>query len=169
MGSLIGGSNPPSSAMKNTGAAFHWIIDILERHRLTYRISGGLAARVYGATRALADIDIEIDDADIPKIVEDVKPFVIFGPARYKDENWELELMTLKYDEQEIDIAGANAKIFNQQTQSWESCSSDLSTVEMKEVFGRIVPVELKDSLLAYKTKIGRAVDIEDIRQLVSK
>ncbi len=155
--------------MKNTQAAFHWIIDILERHKITYKISGGLAARVYGATRALADIDIEIDDADILKLVEDVQAFIIFGPARYKDENWELELMTLKYEGQEIDIAGANAKIFNQQTQSWENCSSDLSTVEMKEVFGRIVPVESEDSLLAYKTKIGRVVDIEDVHQLASK
>lgn len=155
--------------MKDTESAFNWIIDLLEHRGITYRISGGLAARIYGSNRELADIDIEIEDEDIQKLVEDVRTFIIFGPAHYKDEDWDLELMTLKYRGQEIDLAGTQAKIFDKQTQSWSSCSSDLKDVEMKEVFGRTVPVESKESLIEYKTKIGRNVDIEDVRQLTSK
>ncbi|RJQ26550.1 MazG-related protein [Candidatus Parcubacteria bacterium] len=152
--------------MKNTEHAFHWIVDILERHGITYRISGGLAARAYGVNRELADIDIEIADADIPNIVDDVKPYIIFGPARYNDEHWDLELMTLNYEDQEIDIAGIKAKIFNSETKQWEPCSDNLESIEIKEVFGRKVPIESMDSLIAYKTKVGREVDLEDIEQL---
>ena len=152
--------------MKNTEVAFHWIIDILERHNITYRISGGFAARVYGVDRELADIDIEVADADIPKIVDDTKPYIVFGPANYKDKNWDLELMTLNYEGQEIDIAGIKAKIFNSEIKQWEPCSDNLESVEIKEVFGRKVPIESMDSLITYKTKVGREVDLEDIKQL---
>ena len=152
--------------MKNTEAAFHWVIDILERRGITYKIFGGFAARVYGVNRELADIDIEIADADILKIIDDVKSYIVFGPARYRDENWDLELMTLEFEGQEIDIAGTEARIFNQETKQWELCSADLQTIEMKVVFGRRVPVESRESLIAYKSKLAREVDLEDIRQL---
>lgn len=66
-----------SKFMKNTEKAFLWIINILEEKRIIYKISGGFAARVYGVNRELADIDIEIKDADISKIVENVKPYII--------------------------------------------------------------------------------------------
>ena len=74
--------------------------------------------------------------------------------------------MTLRYEGQDIDIAGLDSKIFNKLTRGWEKCSGDLHNVEIKEVFGRSVPVELLDSLISYKTKLGREVDIDDVRQL---
>lgn len=154
--------------MKNTEAAFNWIIDILERHRITYKISGGFAARVHGVNRELADIDIEVADADISKIVNDVKLYIVYGPTRYHDDNWDLELITLKYEGQEIDIAGAEAKIFNHETKQWEPRSGNFESVEVKEVFGRKVPIESRDSLMDYKTKLAREVDLEDVKQLSS-
>lgn len=152
--------------MKSTERAFHWIIDLLERHKITYRISGGLAARVYGSKRELADIDIEVADEDILKIAREVGSRITFGPANYKDDHWDLELMTLVYEGQEIDIAGSGAKIFNKVTALWEPCSGDSRDVEIMEIFGRDVPVEPRKHLIAYKSKLLREVDIEDIKQL---
>jgi hypothetical protein len=152
--------------MRNTEAAFYWIIDILEDQNIEYEISGGLAARIYGSNRELADIDIEVADADIVKIAPLVKKHIIFGPARYKDANWDIELMTLRYEGQEIDLAGIGAKIFNKQTKEWEFLAGSLRDAEMKEIFGRLVPVESRDSLVAYKTKLAREVDLEDIKQI---
>lgn len=152
--------------MKNTDKAFHWIIDILERRQIPYKISGGLAARLHGAQRELADIDIEVSDADVAKIAEEVKPFIVFGPTRYKDENWDLELMTLEYEGQEIDIAGIEAMIFDQKTKGWVACPGDLTTIEVKEAFGRRVPVESLQTLIFYKSMLGREVDLEDVSQL---
>ena len=96
--------------MKNTKRAFLWIIDILERHKILYRISGGLAARAYGVDRELADIDIEVAEKDIFSIVEDVKPYIIFGPARSNNNSWDLQLLTLSYEGQDIDISESEAK-----------------------------------------------------------
>ena len=151
--------------MKNTEGAFQWIIDILESHKIPYKISGGLAARAHGSRRALADIDIEVADADVYKIAEYVKPYITFGPTHHKTETWEMELVVLEFEEQEIEIYGAEAKFFNPKTKLWERCSN-LQNIEMKEVFGRIVPVESQESLIAYKSKLAREVDLEDLRQL---
>lgn len=152
--------------MKDIEQAFHWIINILERHNIVYKISGGLAARVHGVNRELADIDIDVANRDIPKIVEDVKAHIIFGPDQYADAHWDLELMTLKYADQEIDIAGNEARIFNRGIRQWEDYASNLETVEIKQVFGREVPIESLVTLIGYKSKLARDVDLEDIRQL---
>ena len=152
--------------MRDTEKAFHWIINILKKHGIEYKISGGFAALAYGVDRELADIDIEMADTDILKVAEDAKSYIIFGPARYKDEKWDLQLMTLNYEGQEIDIASTNAKIFNQATRQWEEIPSDLKNYELKEAFGMNVPVETLDSLITYKLKLAREVDVEDVRQL---
>lgn len=152
--------------MKETEKAFLWVTDILDQKGIRYRISGGLAARAYGVDRELADIDIEVADKDTPFIIDNIKPYIIFGPARYKDENWDLNLVTLRYLGQEIDIASDNAKIFNKKTKLWEKCSSELSDFDIRPVFGKKVPVEPMESLILYKTNLARDVDLEDVRQL---
>ncbi len=152
--------------MKQAEKAFLWITDILERNSVPYRISGGFAARVYGSRRELADIDIQVLDSDITRIENEVKPHIVYGPARYEDENWNLNLMTLQYLGQEIDIASTDAKFFNQHTRMWEKWVTDFTDVTMREVFGKKVPLEPKASLIVYKTKLGREVDSEDVQQL---
>lgn len=152
--------------MKETEKAFLWIINLLEQKGIGYRISGGFAAQVYGVKRELADIDIQIKDEDIPLIKENVKPYIIFGPARYQDENWDLNLMTLEYLGQEIDIASTNALFFNQNTKLWQKWVTGLDDFETREVYDKKVPIEPFQSLIAYKTNLAREVDLEDVRQL---
>ena len=153
--------------MKNTEAAFHWITDILEKNKIPYKISGGMAAKIYGVTRELADIDIEIKNKHITVVSELVKPYLAFGPTNYKDEFWELELMTLTYLEQDIDISGSPAKIYNKTSKQWENCPGTLENIEILEIYEKKVPVESLDSLIAYKKILNREVDKEDVRQLL--
>lgn len=152
--------------MKNTKNTLNWIIDILEQKNIDYRISGGLAARAHGAHRELADIDIEINNEDIQKIMPDVSSYVIYGPSRFLDENWDLNLLTLKHNDQIIDIASTEQKIFNKIKKTWEPNFINLQNFEIINIFDRDVRVEPKESLIAYKTKIGREVDLIDIHQI---
>ncbi len=153
--------------VKNTEGAFKWIVGLLQKHSIPFQISGGLAARLYGSTRDLADIDIGIPDDRFDDLYRDVKQYIIYGPERYLDDEWDLKLMTLKYQGQEIDIAGRdNIKIFDKSNKIWTPAHRDLTISEDKEVYGIIVPVIPKESLIAYKSKIARYVDLEDIRQL---
>lgn len=152
--------------MKNTEKAFLWITEIIEKLVIPYQISGGFAGRAYGVERELADIDVEVADVEIQKIFQEVKPYVTFGPARYIDKNWDLELMTLMYQGQEIDIAGAGAKIYNQNTKAWELLKTNFKVSQIMEIFGKKVPVISKENLIAYKSKLLREVDREDISML---
>ena len=102
---------------------------------IPYKIIGGFAARAYGANRELADIDIEVNDKDILVIFYEVKPYIVFGPGRYTDDSWDLELMTLQYEGQEIDIAGLGAKIFNTVNKKWENLVSNLDNYELVEIY----------------------------------
>ncbi|MEK7586030.1 MAG: MazG-related protein [Patescibacteria group bacterium] len=152
---------------KNTEGAFRWIVGLLQKHSIPFQISGGFAARLYGSKRDLADIDIGIPDDRFDDLYPEVKQYIIYGPEHYLDDEWDLKLMTLKYENQEIDIAGRDeVKIFDKSKKVWVPAHRDLTVSEDMEVYGIVVPVIPKKSLISYKSKIARDVDLEDIRQL---
>jgi GNAT superfamily N-acetyltransferase len=153
--------------MRNTRVAFRWIIAILRNHKIPFRISGGLAANAYGSKRKLADIDIDIPSRSFGKVMPDVSKYLIFGPERYRDKEWDLLLATLKYKSQEIDLCGAGTtKIFNKTTGKWERLDADLSNSYKTRIFGKVVPIVPKDELIAYKSKLLRKVDIADLKSI---
>ncbi|MEX2029256.1 MAG: hypothetical protein WD963_02120 [Candidatus Paceibacterota bacterium] len=69
--------------MKNTEAALKWIVSILEKHNIVYRISGGFAARVYGSQRELADIDVGMQENHFSEILSEIKGYIVSGPENY--------------------------------------------------------------------------------------
>lgn len=156
--------------MEKASKALHWIVDILRQHQIPFQVAGGLAARVYGSTRELDDIDIDIPEESFAMIQSVVQPYIIFGPEKFNDEHWNIFLMTLDYHGQKIDLGGAyQTKIFNQQTEQWEELISDLSRAKLSKVLGIEVPVISLKELIAYKTKIAREVDIADVQEIMMK
>jgi len=152
---------------KNTRNALKWIVNILQENNIPFFISGGLAARIYGSERSLYDIDIEVPEKYISMLQPLVKNYVIYGPKKYKDETFDLWLMTLKYEDQEIDIGGiGTGKLFNKKTNQWEDDIVDFSRAVKKEVFGIEVPVINKEDLIEYKNKIRRSTDLQDIEAI---
>lgn len=153
--------------IKKTKEALKWIIDILKNHNILFQITGGLAARIYGSNRPLADIDIEISDNKIFEIQNEVKKYIIFGPRRYKDKEFDLLLMTLKYKGQEIDICGIDSqKLYNKKAGKWIRESINLDKIKKKKVHGVIIPVISLKNLINYKKILSRDVDIQDVKTL---
>ena len=156
--------------MQNTEEALKWIVGILHQENIPFQIAGGFAARLYGSDRPLYDIDIEIHDEDFGKLLAFVKEKIIYGPGRYKDETFELLLMTLQYDGQAIDISGCDSDmIFNQETKAWESCGTDITKAVEQEAYGVKIPIIAWQNLIAYKKKIRRPTDLEDIKNIQKK
>ncbi len=155
------------SNINNTKKALIWITNILKNHAICFQITGGLAARVYGSTRKLIDIDIDISEKDFEKIREEVKPFIIFGPSHFKSENWDLFLMTLNYDGQEIDLSAVeNTRIYDNKNKIWVEIITDFSKVQYKDIDGLMLPVIEREALMAYKKILARPVDLLDLKYL---
>lgn len=147
--------------------ALMWITTILQKHQIPFQISGGLAASIYGANRPLADIDIDISDNGFESIIEDVKTYIIYGPARYKSDKWDLMLMTLNYKGQEIDLSGAESTyIFSEQAKEWFKLTESLAAAPIKNVFDIDLPVIPLFNLISYKKILAREVDLIDIAQI---
>ena len=152
---------------KDTKGALEWIVGILEKYEVPFQISGGCAAKIYGSPRELNDIDIDIPENYFSKIISDVKPYIIYGPDQYKDNKWDLYLMTLNYAGQEIDIGSGNAKISTKDRDKWIDFSTDFSKAVKKTFLGLEVPVIPKEDLVNYKQLLDgehQQVDIESIK-----
>jgi hypothetical protein len=144
--------------------SLQWIISILEKHNIPFQISGGLAAKIYGSTRPLNDIDIDIPQDRIADILDDVKEYVTYGPIQHKDEKWDVYLMALERNGQEFDISAAdNAKVYDDKQNIWISIPTDPSQENWVEYSGMKLPVMPKEELVAYKVYLNgdhQAVDI---------
>jgi len=134
--------------------ALDWILSILRKNNIDYQITGGLAANLYGSTRELYDIDLEVSDYDVYRLGEICSEYIVYGPERYVDEHFDLLLMTLKYRNQLIDVCGIDKM----------SIKGFRQTVDLNNAvdIGGYRVVGLGD-LIAYKKLLGREVDLIDI------
>ena len=150
--------------MQNIKEALIWITNIIQKYHIPFQIVGGLAVIAYGSTRMLADVDIEIPEDSFIKIQDEIAPYITFGPAQYKSDLWDLFLMTLNYQGQEIDLSGAyKTKIYNIADKSWIPLNVDFSKVNYMDIYGMNLPVIGRNELIAYKKILSRPVDLLDI------
>lgn len=154
---------------KKTISALKWILGIINSRNIPYQISGGLAAKIYGSKRPLNDIDIDIPEEDFDKIIESVSPYIIYGPAYYQDGKWDLLLMTLNFNGQEIDISGAfEVKVSNKDRTAWIPIPADLSDiVDMDIEEGLTVNVSSPSRVIAYKQHLDGEHQKEDIDSMI--
>jgi hypothetical protein len=144
-----------------------WISELLHTHNVPYVVVGGLAAYAYGSDREVADIDIDLPERYLRELFPKVREFVTFGPGRYRDENFDIELMTLDYHGQLIDLTGAESvRLFDTGAQRWCDLPTDLAAFEMHSLWGIEVPVITKARLCEYKLLLNREVDKLDVRAI---
>ncbi len=149
------------------GRALRWISGVLEAASIPYQVVGGLAARAYGATRPLADIDLYVPSGRLEEVAPSVEAHVTFGPGRVVSDEWDLTFMALEYEGQVVELGGADSIwIYDQQAHEWAEQPVDFSTSERREVCGVTVPVMPRAQLIAYKQRLARDVDLQDIDEM---
>ncbi len=147
--------------------ALEWIAHILEEDRIPYHITGGLAAHFYGAYRPINDIDIDISEDKFDVIYDKIKKFIIFGPEHYKDECWDVKLVTLDYQGQNIDIGGAHQMyIFDCKKNKWIHIPTDFSKARIFTINEIKFPVHDPYDLMAYKKLLVGDHQIHDIKAI---
>ncbi len=154
--------------MNPTKEALVWITQILRKHHIPFQIAGGLAARAYGVTRTLVDIDIDIPEDDFDKIKNEVQAYIQYGPSQYQDEHWDLWLMTIRYHGQDIDLCGAyQTKVYDKKKKAWVTLKTDFSQCQYISIEGMALPIIAREALIAYKTLLARPVDHIDLAFLM--
>lgn len=147
--------------------ALNWIIDYLENDGIPYLVCGGLAAQAYGSTRELADIDIYVPDAKLNQIAEMGQEYITKFPAHRESKSWSLTYAEFEFEGQKVEVCSdKNCRIFDTTKNQWHDEKIDFSEYELCQVYGVSVKVMAKQSLLSYKNKLKRAVDIEDVNQI---
>ncbi|MCC2666423.1 MAG: hypothetical protein K0S63_339 [Gammaproteobacteria bacterium] len=147
--------------------ALKWAVNIFNETKVPFQINGGLAAKIYGSNRPLFDIDFDVPEECFEKILPAFRPYLIYGPERFEDATWDIELMTAKYNDVLVDIGGAyQTKCFDKNKGIWVPCVSDLSQAVHVKIYGLKLPIASKQTLIEYKQKIARTVDLEDIAQI---
>jgi len=147
--------------------ALRWIIGIINKKNVPYQISGGFAAKLYGSKRAVNDIDIDLPENRFADILTEVKPYIVSGPAHYQDGKWDLQLMTLNFNGQEIDISGAlETKISNKKRTEWIAIPADLSNTIKMNVGDLVVNLTPPERMISYKQHLDGDHQTEDIKAM---
>ncbi len=140
-----------------TLSALKWIVSILDKHNIPYRIGGGLAAHVYGSSRTVNDIDISLSGKYFPVIISETKDYITSGPKHYLNEKWDCDTLSLNYQGQEIDITDIETlRMSSKDCTSWfqtkdEFRKFDTITTEVEGI--KISLIDPRD-LVAYKKEL---------------
>lgn len=147
--------------------ALEWVISQLEEAGVPFQVAGGLAALAHGASRPLNDIDIYVPEGALERLRSELADHHSHGPHRYRDQQWDCYFMEVGYEGEEIELAEAPRTRYRKGPRdAWHQADIDFNNPVIREVFGVEIPVMPVDQLVAYKQKIGRPVDREDLDEL---
>ena len=107
---------------RRISTALAWIADGLRRHGVSHQAVGGLAARAYGARRPLVDIDFYVPFDEAADLLEEVRPFVVWGPEHHTGDKWDLTYLEIDYHGQRIELGDSSSdpRYFNAEDGRWE-------------------------------------------------
>jgi hypothetical protein len=141
--------------MQDIKRALDWIIPLLKKKGISFQITGGFAAYLYGATRQVNDIDIDLPTSNLDSLLPEVESYITSPPQRHSDTTWDLYVCTLNYHGQLIDLTGASdAFIHNKDTGRWDALEMNFGLVVWRDALGHSLPVQNPNDLIAYKLKI---------------
>jgi hypothetical protein len=155
--------------------ALRWIVGILDKHKIPYRIGGGFAAHVYGSNRPVNDIDISLSGKYFPVILPDVSEYITAGPQHYSNAKWDCDTLSLNYHGQEIDMTDIDTlRMSNKEKTEW---------VQTKEKYRKFDPIPTNvegitvslmhpQDLVAYKKELDgdhQLVDIEAVKKYIAQ
>lgn len=156
--------------MRNTKAALQWIVSLVEEHHIEYQIVGGLAAKAYGASRELWDIDLYFPGRDFEKACQLARDHLVWGPEHYVDDNWDIEFAKFLYSGQKIEMGNSDtARRFDSERGLWVDENIDYQDDRKVEFLGVSFRAIRLEKLIEYKRKLDRDVDRIDIQEITGR
>jgi len=142
-----------------------FLYKVFQENNITFQVSGGLAAIFNGSLRPLYDIDLEIHKEDVEKVRTLLREFIIEDWNNELGNQFDIWMMKLEINAVPIDINQVE-DVYLISKMGERTLQSSAMDTEQKEFEGLILPVLRMQPLIAYKKKLGREVDLEDVSQL---
>ena len=157
---------------KNTQNALVWIVEILDKNNIPYKIGGGFAAHIYGSPRKINDVDISLSGKYFPSIISEVSDYIIAGPKHYLNEKWDCDTLSINYLGQDIDITDVDTlKMSDLEKNKWIKVKEIRLFDAIKiEINGINVSIMDPRDLITYKKELGgehQLIDIEAIQKYI--
>ncbi|MCE8040119.1 hypothetical protein HOP58_20735 [Halomonas sp. MCCC 1A11062] len=144
------------------------MVSLLRSRNIPCLICGGLAAKGYGASRPLHDIDLFVPAESFAQVVAAGQAYISKPAKRYKEEGWNLEYVQFLYEGVKVEVGNASGvSIYDVGRQVWTELAIDFSRHRTMTLLGLELPVMQKEDLIQYKTMLGRTVDEQDIREML--
>ena len=143
------------------------LLDLFDATGLWYRATGGLAGNLHGSRWPLHDIDIDYRRADWPRLAAALGAALVEAPAPYEDDEFRLVLAR-------ADIAGVAIELCQLEdawvagAHGWQALPEEPDEREPRPWGARQVWCLPLASLIAYKSALGRAADLADLRGLAA-
>lgn len=154
--------------MPDPSRALAWAAEVFRRNQVPFQVVGGLAARAYGATRPLVDLDFYVPLREFwPVLQPEVGRFVTWGPAHHRDAHWDISFVKLTYAGQPIELGDSTeAFFFDMSVEEWRRQVITYDRARWRKVLGVEVPIMPRAELVQYKQRLGRPVDVQDLQEM---
>ena len=160
-------ANGKEATDQQVARALRWISDVFACAGAQYQVVGGLAARAFGATRPLVDLDFYVRAEDLTRVLASVGDSCIWGPEHFKDEKWDLTFAKLERYGVQIELAEAEgAQYYSSGDCKWLDQNVAFHASERCVVLGVEIAVMSKEQLVAYKRALDRPVDRLDLHEI---
>jgi len=141
-----------------------WLSDLFRDKGVRYAAAGGLAARSWGATRPLVDLDFFVHAEDLDRLAADLAPYIVQPLTALKDDHWDLRFMRLEYTGIPLELSVAeHARYRESATGEWHDMCPTFDECPERGVLGVEVRIMDREDLLEYKRRVDRAVDRADV------
>lgn len=144
-----------------------YLVDILDKNRILFQATGGLAANVYGSTRPLFDIDIDIYKKDIFKVKELFKKYLVSDFEHEQNISFDLYEFTLEIEGIKIDVNQAEESYAIRKDGAKILIVNDIQNAQKHTLEGITFRVIDKDQLVRYKLHVGRDTDVADVNNIL--
>ena len=145
---------------------------VLAEAEIGYRVTGGLAGNLHGSAWPLHDIDLDAPSGALEALAARFRakpgtlPEDVLGPGRYRDEEFDIDLLELRLEGVDVDVAGTGDAAILTPQGARQSLRIDLARAELHRLGALRLPVAPLADLLDYKRVIGRTADLAELERL---
>lgn len=157
----------PLPEERRAGEALAVVLDVLDRHGVAHQIGGGLAARAWGATRPLVDLDLWVPFPAAAAALEELQPRAVVPEGRSPQSQWDASLIVHELVGCRVELLDATSSPrYRTADGGWEALDIRFDASVELPVLGRRASIMPRAQLAEVKRRMDREVDRLDLAAL---